>query len=89
MLFTQYDAILTPTSPEVAWKIGEKSDDPLKSYLADLYTVPANLAELPAISVPMGEINRDNLSLPIGLQIMSEKRNDQQVFEIAKIIEKL
>lgn len=88
-LFTQYDAILTPTSPEAAWKIGEKSDDPLKSYLADLYTVPANLAELPAISVPMGEINRDNLSLPIGLQIMSEKRNDQQVFEIAKIIEKL
>lgn len=44
MLFDEYDAILTPTSPEAAWKIGSKVNDPLKMYLADLYTVPANLA---------------------------------------------
>lgn len=55
-LFEEYDAILTPTSPEAARKIGTKSSDPLKMYLADLYTVPANLAELPALSVPMGMV---------------------------------
>jgi aspartyl-tRNA(Asn)/glutamyl-tRNA(Gln) amidotransferase subunit A len=43
-IFQKYDLILSPTTPEVAWKIGEKVDDPLKMYLADMYTVPANLA---------------------------------------------
>lgn len=86
-LFTHYDAILTPTSPEAAWKIGEKSWDPVKSYLADLYTVPANLAELPAISVPMWEVLCEKEKLPIGIQIMGAMRSDQNVFEMAKIIE--
>jgi aspartyl-tRNA(Asn)/glutamyl-tRNA(Gln) amidotransferase subunit A len=44
VVYKEYDAILSPTSPEVAWKIGEKTSDPLKMYLSDLYTVPANLA---------------------------------------------
>ena len=53
-MFEQYDIILTPTVPEVAWKIGSRTDDPLKIYLADMYTIPANMCGLPAMSLPMG-----------------------------------
>jgi aspartyl-tRNA(Asn)/glutamyl-tRNA(Gln) amidotransferase subunit A len=61
------DAILTPTSPTVAFKIGEKYDDPLAMYLSDIYTVSANLAGVPAISIPCG-VSAENL--PIGLQLI-------------------
>lgn len=88
-LFEQYDAILTPTSPELAWKIGTKSDNPLKSYLSDLYTVPANLAGLPALSVPMGTLTEEGEQLPIGLHLMSPARSEQKLFALGKIIEKL
>lgn len=88
-LFADYDAILTPTSPEVAWKIGTKSSDPLKMYLADLYTVPANLAGFPAISVPMGEVENEGEMLPIGMHLMSKQRSDQELFALAKIVEQL
>ena len=53
-IFSKYDIILTPTTPTVAWKIGEKIDDPVAMYLEDLYTVPANMAGIPAMSVPAG-----------------------------------
>lgn len=89
MLFDEYDAILTPTSPEAAWKIGSKVNDPLKMYLADLYTVPANLAWLPAISVPMGSVVEGGDSLPVGIQVMGKAWSDQSVFLLAKEIEKL
>ncbi|UCB53688.1 MAG: Asp-tRNA(Asn)/Glu-tRNA(Gln) amidotransferase subunit GatA, partial [Candidatus Zixiibacteriota bacterium] len=65
--FEKVDVIITPTSPTTAFKIGEKIDDPLTMYLSDIYTVSANLAGIPAISVPCGE---DSKGLPIGLQIM-------------------
>ncbi len=65
--FVSCDAILTPTSPSVAFKIGEKSDDPLAMYLSDIYTVSANLAGIPGISVPCG-LSSENL--PIGLQLI-------------------
>ncbi|USN57642.1 MAG: hypothetical protein H6766_05060 [Candidatus Peribacteria bacterium] len=65
-IFQHYDLILGPTSPEVAWDIGSKSDDPLRLYLADLYTVIANLVGCPAISVPVGEVD----GLPVGMQLM-------------------
>ncbi len=65
--FTQCDVILTPTSPSVAFKIGERSDDPLAMYLSDIYTVSANLAGVPAVSVPCGLSNE---GLPIGLQLV-------------------
>jgi aspartyl-tRNA(Asn)/glutamyl-tRNA(Gln) amidotransferase subunit A len=64
--FAECDAILTPTSPSVAFKIGEKSSDPLSMYLSDVYTVSANLAGIPAISVPCG---LSSAGLPIGLQL--------------------
>src|SRR5262249_39761543 len=63
------DAIVTPTSPTAAFKLGEKVDDPLSMYLADIFTVTANLAGIPGISVPCGE-TRD--SLPTGLQILGK-----------------
>ena len=88
-LFNNYDAVLTPTSPEVARKIWAKSDNPLKSYLADLYTVPANLAGLPAISVPMWTISHQEEELPTGLQIIWPMRSDQTVLNMAQLIEKL
>ena len=65
--FAKCDAILTPTSPSVAFRIGEKSDDPLAMYLNDIYTVSANLAGVPAISVPCGLSSE---GLPIGLQLV-------------------
>jgi aspartyl-tRNA(Asn)/glutamyl-tRNA(Gln) amidotransferase subunit A len=65
--FANCDAILTPTSPSVAFKIGEKTDDPLAMYLNDIYTVSANLAGVPAISVPCG-LSSDGL--PIGVQLV-------------------
>ncbi|HMO80509.1 MAG TPA: Asp-tRNA(Asn)/Glu-tRNA(Gln) amidotransferase subunit GatA [Pyrinomonadaceae bacterium] len=65
--FASCDAILTPTSPTTAFRIGERSDDPLAMYLSDIYTVSANLAGIPAISVPCG-LSSENL--PIGLQLL-------------------
>ncbi|MEP6847297.1 MAG: Asp-tRNA(Asn)/Glu-tRNA(Gln) amidotransferase subunit GatA [Acidobacteriota bacterium] len=65
--FAKCDAIITPTSPSVAFKIGERSDDPLAMYLSDIYTVSANLAGVPALSVPCG-LSTDGL--PIGLQLI-------------------
>ena len=67
-VFQQYDFILTPTAPVVAPKIGEVTNDPLKEYLMDIFTVTANTAGIPAISVPAG--NTDD-GLPVGAQFMA------------------
>jgi aspartyl-tRNA(Asn)/glutamyl-tRNA(Gln) amidotransferase subunit A len=80
--FKEVDFILTPTTPTPAFKIGEKTD-PLSMYLSDIYTVPANLAGLPAISMPCGKAN----SLPIGLQIIGPQFKDDLVLETAQIYE--
>lgn len=63
--FANYDIILTPTTPEAARKLGAKNDDPLKMYLADMYTIPANMAGLPAMSIPMGMVEDQNEQLPV------------------------
>ncbi|MGC8545464.1 Asp-tRNA(Asn)/Glu-tRNA(Gln) amidotransferase subunit GatA [Athalassotoga sp.] len=78
-IFNSYDAIIGPTTPGVAFKIGQLSS-PLEYYLQDIYTIPANLAGLPAISLPMGSIN----GLPIGLQIMSKRFEDEKVLRIGR-----
>jgi aspartyl-tRNA(Asn)/glutamyl-tRNA(Gln) amidotransferase subunit A len=67
--FAKCDAILTPTSPSVAFKMGEKSDDPIAMYLNDIYTVSANLAGVPALSVPCGLSSE---GLPIGVQLVGD-----------------
>lgn len=82
--FTKVDAIITPTSPMLPFGIGEKIKDPLAMYLTDMFTVPANLAGLPAISVPCTK-----QGLPVGLQIIGERFEDEKVLNIAEKIEKI
>lgn len=78
--FEKCDVILTPTSPTTAFKIGEKSDDPLAMYLSDIYTASANLAGIPGISIPCG-VSRENL--PIGLQLMGRSWSENLLFNVA------
>ncbi len=78
--FKQVDLLITPTTPTVAFKIGEKSDDPLQMYLSDIYTTSANLAGIPGMSIPIGK-NSENL--PIGLQILSQQFEEEKIFQLA------
>lgn len=71
--FEKVDLILTPTTPTTAYKIGEKTEDPLEMYLGDIYTTSANLAGIPGINVPIGN---DNNGLPIGMQLMADQFNE-------------
>ena len=81
-LFADYDLLLSPTTPDVAFKFGENSDDPVKMYLEDIFTVMANLVGIPAISVPVGEKN----GLPFGMQIMANEFDEAEMFSAAKYI---
>ena len=78
--FKKVDAILTPSTPSSAFKIGEKTNDPISMYLNDIFTVPTNLAGLPAISIPAG---KDNNGHPLGLQLISGALNEQKILNIA------
>jgi len=86
--FEEVDAIVSPVSPEAAWKIGTKSNDPLKMYLADAYTIPASLAWLPGISVPCGFVEEDGEKLPVWIQILTKRLDEKGLFEIANVLEK-
>ncbi|MBI4919922.1 Asp-tRNA(Asn)/Glu-tRNA(Gln) amidotransferase subunit GatA [Candidatus Azambacteria bacterium] len=81
--FKEVDAIITPTSPTTAFKFGEKMQDPLSMYLADIYTVSINLAGIPAISIPVKEVN----NLPVGLQLIGNNFDDIKLLKIAKVVE--
>jgi aspartyl-tRNA(Asn)/glutamyl-tRNA(Gln) amidotransferase subunit A len=83
--FERCNCIMMPVSPTTAFKIGEKVDDPLKMYLSDVYTIAANLAGIPSISVPCG-FDSDNL--PIGLQILSPAFSEDKLLRIARMHEK-
>jgi aspartyl-tRNA(Asn)/glutamyl-tRNA(Gln) amidotransferase subunit A len=91
-VFEEVDVIVTPVAPSVAWKIWDKSEDPLKMYLADAYTIPASLAWLPWISVPCGFADSqddDNAEkMPVWLQIIAPNLEEQRLLEIANIYEK-
>ena len=78
--FKKFDCIITPTSPTPAFKIGEKAGDPLSMYLSDVFTIPANLTGLPAISIPCGFAKGN---LPIGLQIMAKPFAEETLFRVA------
>jgi aspartyl-tRNA(Asn)/glutamyl-tRNA(Gln) amidotransferase subunit A len=82
--FTKVDAIVAPTSPTAAFKLGEKVDDPLAMYLADIYTVTANLAGIPGISIPCGD-TRDKL--PIGMQIFGKHFDEAAILRLAHAYE--
>ena len=78
--FTQCDAIILPTAPTPAFKLGEKVDDPLQMYLSDIYTIPCNLAGLPGLSLPCGF---DKSGLPIGLQVLGNHFQEEKILRVA------
>lgn len=80
-LFKSYDFLLSPTTPSTAFKFGENMDDPIKMYLEDLFTVHANLAGIPAISLPLGESGKN--SLPFGIQLMAPPFKEKSLFEFS------
>lgn len=80
-LFETYDALIGPVAPNPAFKLGENTDDPVKMYLEDVMTVPASLAGLPAVSVP---IEPTAAGLPVGLQVIGKRRSDANVLAIAR-----
>ena len=83
--YKKVDAILTPSTPSSAFTIGEKTNDPVSMYLNDIFTVPINLAGLPAISIPAGH---DSKKYPLGLQIIGKAFDEQNIFNIAYSMEK-
>ncbi len=85
--FEKVDAIICPTSPEVAFKIGDRSDDPLKMYLADIFTIAANLAGICGISLPCGFASIDGKQLPIGLQLLGKPFRETELLKIAHAYE--
>lgn len=85
-VFQDVDVIVTPTSPVPAFKIGEKSQDPLAMYLADIFTVPVNIVGVPAISVPSGKTEN---GLPLGIQFIAPHMAENVLFTIGKEFEKL
>ncbi|WP_420577095.1 Asp-tRNA(Asn)/Glu-tRNA(Gln) amidotransferase subunit GatA [Ekhidna sp.] len=82
-LLDEYDFVLSPTTPTTAFKLGELKDDPLEMYLEDLFTVQANVAGIPAISIPFGV---DNQGLPIGVQLMTKCFNEKNLLDISNQI---
>jgi aspartyl-tRNA(Asn)/glutamyl-tRNA(Gln) amidotransferase subunit A len=77
--FSQCDIVATPTSPEVAFMIGEKSQDPISMYLSDIYTVSANLTGVPGISIPCGTVD----GMPVGLQLLGRVLDEQTLLRVA------
>ncbi|MFH1201372.1 MAG: Asp-tRNA(Asn)/Glu-tRNA(Gln) amidotransferase subunit GatA [Candidatus Omnitrophota bacterium] len=79
-VFKNYDCIITPTSPTVAFKLGEKLEDPLAMYLSDIFTISANLAGIPGISIPCGFSEK---GLPVGMQILAKPFAEEAIFRVA------
>lgn len=84
--FEKVDCILSPVAPTAAFRAGDKNSDPLQMYLNDLYTVPANLAGIPAVSVPWSQ---DGNGLPVGIQLMGASGSDEWLLDIARSLESI
>ena len=82
--FALFDVLVSPTSPTTAFRIGERADDPMAMYLSDVFTIPANLAGVPAISVPCG---LDSRGLPVGLQLTAPVLGEPTLFRAAHALE--
>jgi len=85
--FENVDALVCPTSPDLAFKIGERVDDPLRMYLADIFTIAANLAGICGISVPCGFVGEDGKQLPVGLQFLGKPLDETRLLGIAHAYE--
>jgi aspartyl-tRNA(Asn)/glutamyl-tRNA(Gln) amidotransferase subunit A len=83
--FEDFDVLISPTSPTTAFRIGERADDPMAMYLSDVFTIPANLAGVPAISVPCG---LDPDGLPVGLQLTAPVLGERVLFRAANALER-
>jgi aspartyl-tRNA(Asn)/glutamyl-tRNA(Gln) amidotransferase subunit A len=81
--FADFDVLITPTSPTTAFRIGEKASDPVDMYLSDVYTIPANLAGIPGLSVPCGLVD----GLPVGLQILGPHWGEAAVLRAGHALE--
>ena len=86
-VFREVDLLITPISPKPAFKIGEKIDDPLSMYLEDIFLVTANLAGVPALSLPCGQVDSGGVSLPVGIQLIASWFSESILFEAGKILE--
>ncbi len=84
-VFKNVDVLLTPTTPDVAFKIGEKSNDPIQMYLSDIFTVSVNMATLPAISLPCGFID----GLPVGMQFIGKPFDEETLLQVSNYYQKL
>jgi aspartyl-tRNA(Asn)/glutamyl-tRNA(Gln) amidotransferase subunit A len=82
--FAEVDAIVTPTAPTAAFKLGEKTGDPLAMYLADIYTVTASLAGICGVTVPCGATKA---GLPIGMQVLASHLHEGTAFRVARAVE--
>ena len=85
--FEQVDVMVSPAAPTTAFKLGEKLDDPLAMYLNDIATIPANLAGVPGMGLPMGLAPEDGL--PTGMQIMAPARQDARLYSVGAVLEAL
>lgn len=85
-VFKEVDILLAPTTPSPAFKLGEKTTDPLAMYLSDIYTVPASLAGIPAVSIPLGMSSH---GLPIGGQLMARSQDERSLLQLANLINNL
>jgi len=86
--FKKVDVIMSPTCPTPAFKLGEKTQDPVQMYLSDIFTVSVNLAGLCGISIPCGNIEINSIKLPVGLQLIGKPFEENKIMDIAEIIEK-
>ena len=86
-VFESVDAIALPISPVAPWKFGDKAD-PVAMYAADIFTVPVNLAGVPAISVPSGSVERDGKHLPVGFQLIATHGGEETLFKIGEDVQK-
>ena len=80
-VFDNYDFIISPTSPHTAFEINTQKDDQIKMYLEDIFTVQANLAGIPAISLPLGQ---DKYKMPFGIQLMAKAFNEEKLFTVSQ-----
>ena len=88
-VFKEVDVLLTPATPTLPFKFGEKTKDPVSMYLADIYTAPANLSGIPAISQPIDWVSDGDKKFPIGMQLMAPSFCEERLFEVGEYVENL